>query len=143
MRAWWRSRSRRAIAQTLQAFGSALDVNVLHPLQEEPFLSTLATRYRRTAWTGRAAAMDDLFGDVLPTEVTHRTTKAIFSDAFFGPFSREFAQKWTGEGLDRSLVDPERLRDTWLSPDVDARAGSALQGAWAAVNRTDVAPSFT
>jgi asparagine synthetase B (glutamine-hydrolysing) len=140
--AWWRSRPRRAIVQTLRAFCVAGDVEILHPLQEGEFLASLGARFRRTAWTGRAAAMDDLFGDVLPQEVTHRDTKAIFSDAFFGPYSREFAEKWSGEGVDRRLVDPARLRQAWLNSEADARSGSALQGAWAAVNRNDVPASF-
>ena len=132
VRSWWSARPRRAIAQTLEAFGHLLNVEVRHPLQDEAFLSALAFSHKRAAWVGRTAAMDELFGDVLPREVTHRTTKAVFSEAFFGPYAREFAQRWNGKGLDTSLVDPQRLRDTWLGPEFDARSGSALQGAWAA-----------
>ena len=81
--------------------------------------------------------MDDLFGDVLPREVTQRTTKAEFTEAFFGPYSRDFAERWTGAGLDTALIDPERLRDIWLGPEFDARSGSALQGAWTALYWTN------
>ncbi len=78
--------------------------------------------------------MDELFGDVLPREVTHRTTKAVFSEAFFGPYAREFAQRWNGKGLDTSLVDPQRLRDTWLGPEFDA-AQAALSRAHGQLRR--------
>jgi asparagine synthetase B (glutamine-hydrolysing) len=141
VRAWWTAHPRRAIAQTLRAFGHAEGVNVTHPLQEAAFLSALAARYKRAAWVNRSAAMDDLFGDVLPRQVTHRSTKALFSEVFFGPHAREFAERWNGEGVDVSLVDPDRLNKVWLGPEFDARAGSVLQGAWTALNRGDSAPA--
>jgi asparagine synthetase B (glutamine-hydrolysing) len=135
LRTWWISRPRLALLRTLRSFGQARDVVVRHPFEEEAFLSTLAAHYKRAAWVGRAAAMDDLFGDVLPKEVTQRRTKAVFTEAFFGPTSREFAQHWSGGGVDEALIDPEALRRAWVSPNPDARSASALQGAWAAENQ--------
>ena len=85
--------------------------------------------------------MDELFGDVLPREVTHRTTKAVFSEAFFGPYAREFAERWNGRGLDTTLVDPQRLRDTWLGPEFDARSRQR-SSAWTAQVRRGGPPTI-
>ena len=62
--------------------------------------------------------MDDLFGDVLPHEVTHRSTKAVFTEVFVAAHSRAFAQQWNGSGVDESLVDPDRLREVVAGPGV-------------------------
>jgi len=83
-------------------------------------------------WTGRAATMRSLFGDLLPREVLERRSKALFANAVFTRHTREFARRWNGSGVDTTLVDTEALRDNWLSPTPHAPSMSLLQQAWLA-----------
>jgi hypothetical protein len=126
----WRERSRRALQQTLDAFGATVGTTVLNPFQDGEFLGAVARQRGRAPWRSRAEAMDDLFGDVLLKQVRHRRTKASFDSIFFSNHSRAFAEEWDGTGVDTSLVDVDALRKTWLAPAVDPRSLSLLQAAW-------------
>jgi asparagine synthase (glutamine-hydrolysing) len=70
--------------------------------------------------------------DLLPTDVVRRTTKASFNRVFFGEESRAFAVAWSGRGLDETLIEPEALRQEWLSEAPDGRTALLLQSAWLA-----------
>ena len=120
-----------AMSATLGAFAALMEVTVVHPFHDEGFLRSVAADRGRTGWPSRAAALHDLVGDVLPTEVVERTSKATFDTVFFNRHSRAFAERWDGGGVDRDLVDVDRLRSAWLAPDVDPRSLSLLQAAWA------------
>jgi asparagine synthase (glutamine-hydrolysing) len=76
--------------------------------------------------------MEFHFGDVLPPQVTQRTTKAVFDELQGGQESRAFAQAWDGRGLDPAWVDVEALRREWLSPRPEYRSLTALNAAWLA-----------
>ena len=65
-------------------------------------------------------------------ESKSRTTE---ENAVFTRRTREFARRWNGSGVDTDLVDPEALRDTWLSVDPHAPSMSLLQQAWLAQRR--------
>jgi asparagine synthase (glutamine-hydrolysing) len=67
--------------------------------------------------------------------VLERTTKALFANAVFTRRTREFARTWNGSGVDTDLVDPDILRETWLSSDPHAPSMSLLQQAWLARQR--------
>jgi hypothetical protein len=85
----------------------------------------------------RTATMRALFSDLLPEAVIARETKAEFSEPFFGPHSRRFAQRWDGHsGLD-GLVDAEVIRLVWTAPQPHGMSGIALQAAWLASDRTE------
>ena len=77
--------------------------------------------------------MAHFFGDLLPLEMTQRTTKAVFTESAWGPDSRDFAKRWDGSGLDPALVDPDLLRRQWQLPKPDMRSATAIQAAWLAV----------
>jgi hypothetical protein len=78
----------------------------------------------------RAAAMRQLFADVVPSDVLKRTSKARFNATLVGEASRAFAVGWCGGGVDTSLVDEERLRQEWLGPLPHASSLALLQAAW-------------
>ena len=67
----------------------------------EPFFDARYVRsvYEEAPLEGhpsRTAAMERLFGDVLPAKVSARDTKAIFTEVFRGPETRRFAEEWDG-----------------------------------------------
>jgi len=74
--------------------------------------------------------MSAIAGDALPRALIERRTKAVFNRAFFGSYSRAFAEGWSGAGVDPALVDPEALRAEWLRPVPDFRTAILLQAAW-------------
>jgi asparagine synthetase B (glutamine-hydrolysing) len=84
----------------------------------------------------RTHAMDALFGDVLPPEVVLRSTKAAFTEIFWGPEVEAFSRAWDGTGLDPAFVDADLLRRRWLSPRPDFRSLTPMQAAWLAQRRT-------
>jgi hypothetical protein len=73
--------------------------------------------------------MRHLFGDLLPRDVLERQTKADFTGAVFSTHTREFARQWDGTGVNAELVDPEALRQSWLSPTPHGPSMSLLQQA--------------
>ncbi|PZS33836.1 MAG: hypothetical protein DLM61_04550 [Pseudonocardiales bacterium] len=76
--------------------------------------------------------MTHLFGDLLPRAVLQRTSKATFERAVFTERGRDFAAQWNGSGVDPDLVDPEVLRDIWLSDRPDGGTMVLMQQAWLA-----------
>ena len=111
-----------ATEQTLKALCADIEVSISHPLEDPGFLAAVASALPRTGYRTRDQAMTALFGHLLPTTLLQRHTKAAFNDAFFNAHSRAFAENWDGTGLDPTLVDAERLRETWLAEHVDARS---------------------
>jgi hypothetical protein len=126
----WRDRARPALTATLGAFAGTVDVDLVHPFQEASLLRSVAAHAGRGGWSSRAAAMQDLFGDVLPGAVVKRATKAAFDTIFFHDYSRDFIATWDGSGVDESLIDLDKLRAAWSAEAVDARSLSLLQAAW-------------
>ena len=106
------------------------EVNLVEPFFEPLFLRALLAQTPETGFPNRNAAMEHFFGELLPQTVMERTTKAVFSESFWGPDSRAFARDWDGRGLDPSLVYVERLRSEWLRPKPDMRSATAIQAAW-------------
>jgi asparagine synthetase B (glutamine-hydrolysing) len=127
--------SRRDVVLPLQAqkrLARAGGHEVLAPLLDPRFVGALARAGGRHGWGTRTATMNAISRDLLPQDVVGRTTKAYFNRVFFGDESRAFAQAWSGQGLDETLVDPEALREEWLSEIPDFRTGLLLQAAWLA-----------
>jgi asparagine synthase (glutamine-hydrolysing) len=108
------------------------DVFLVEPFFDRRFLLALAAETPASGFPSRNAAMEHFFGDVVPRELSKRTSKAVFTESFWGPDSRGFARRWDGRGLDSSLIDPSRLRSQWLRPKPDLRSATAMQAAWLA-----------
>ena len=116
----------------LRRIGEGEGVTVAAPLLDPAFVAALGRAGGLTGWGSRTAAMRAIAGDELPAELLARPGKAVFNRGFFGRESRAFAESWNGEGVDRRLVDAERLRATWREPHPDFRSAMLLQSAWAA-----------
>jgi asparagine synthase (glutamine-hydrolysing) len=128
-------RCTRVAYETVRVLGAEMDVAYVQAFAEPELVASVAEESGFFGWTGRAATMRALFGDLLPREVLERRTKALFAHAVFTRRTREFARSWNGSGVDTALVDPDALRETWLSEDPHAPSMSLLQQAWLAQQR--------
>jgi hypothetical protein len=131
LRNWWRSRARIGVVSSLAAAAGDAVV-VRHPFMNPGFVRAVAVERWRTGFPSREAALERLFGDLVPPAVRKRTDKTAFFAPFVNVHSRSFIATWDGSGIDLALVDPERLRATWLEAEVDARSYLCLQAAWLA-----------
>lgn len=130
----WRCRHLQCIRSSLRALGAAHDVRVGSPFLEQGVLSTYARALGATGPVERGSALIDLVGDLLPEYVLRRKTKASFDDPFFNTHSRDFVRAWSGNGVDRQLVDEGALSAEWGSPDPSPNSYTLLQHAWLADN---------
>jgi Asparagine synthase len=138
----WRARYRwihgfhylRVGLQSLALLAHDHDVLAVHPFARPEFLAALAVLPRPRRFGSRDAAMEALFGELLPRELHTRSTKAQFDGAFWNEHSRNLVERWRGEGVDTDLVDLEILREVWTSPAPDARSFPLLQAVWLAVD---------
>ena len=80
----------------------------------------------------RTAVLRAFVADLLPDAVLSRVGKATFGEAYMGRQTREFATRWTGDGIDPRLVRPEAVRDAWLSEERNALTAALVQSAWLA-----------
>ncbi len=105
------------------------------PFLEERFLAALGVAGQRWGWGNRSATMRALFGDLLPEVVITRRSKAEFSQSLFGPYTKAFAAGWGGRaGAASHLVDPQVLRNVWLTDRPHFHSAMLLQAAWLAEN---------
>lgn len=136
----WQFATRRCARrgyETVRTLGSEIDVEYVQTFGEPDFVAAVAAAAGFWGWTGRTATMRRLFGDLLPRAVLERSTKAVFTDAVFTEYTREFARQWNGYGVDTALVDPRALRENWLSACPHAPSMALLQQAWLASRRID------
>jgi Asparagine synthase len=111
---------------------AAADVRLVQPFYDCRYVRSIYADAPAEGYPSRGYAVQRHFGDVLPPELPRRLTKATFTEVFAGPRMRRFAAEWDGSGLDPGLVDPEHLRDQWLSARPDMRTLVPLQAAWLA-----------
>jgi asparagine synthetase B (glutamine-hydrolysing) len=138
----WTSRFRRLHRFRSLSVGTAslallaadVGVEIVHPFHEPGFIAALAGLPPGKRFATRDEAMRVLAGDLLPADVLLRRTKASFDDVFWGGHSRALLAHWHGDAVDRAVVDPERLRETWSSARPDARCFTLLQSVWLALD---------
>jgi asparagine synthase (glutamine-hydrolysing) len=104
---------------------------------ESPFLhadvvDSLALEGGRFGPGSRTQALRRLVGDLLPPAVLERVSKAEFGGAYLASHTRDFAEQWTGVGVDDSMVDAMELRRMWRGDERHAHTSSLLQAAWVA-----------
>jgi asparagine synthetase B (glutamine-hydrolysing) len=80
----------------------------------------------------RTAVLRAFVADLLPDAVLSRVGKATFGEAYMGRQTREFATRWTGDGIDPRLVNPDELRRVWLAEEPTALTAALVQSAWLA-----------
>lgn len=112
----------------------ALDHDVVStsPLLDDRVIDALAKHGGRMGKGNRADVLRAMVGDLLPEAVISRTSKAEFTEAYTSERTRAFARAWDGSGVDSELVDPELLRDEWLSDAPSSGTDCLLQAAWLA-----------
>jgi asparagine synthetase B (glutamine-hydrolysing) len=129
----------RAGLEGLRTLAADRDAIVVHPLRDERFLAALAALPPAERHRTRSASMEALVGDLLPSEVLRRSTKAHFSEVLWGPQSRALAAGWDGDAVDPEIVDVQRLREMWTSPEPDTQTITLLQSVWWTRARTGAA----
>ncbi len=65
----------------------------------------------------------------------------MFTRCYMGSSTREFAARWTGEGVDTQLVDPRQLKRVWLGESPPAPTAALLQSAWLAGRAAPSSPT--
>jgi asparagine synthase (glutamine-hydrolysing) len=116
--------------QSLAVLGEETGTRVEAPLLDPRFVAALARAGGGLGWGDRNATMRAVAQGELPDKLLDRRDKAVFSAVFFGPSTRRFAERWSGGGVDESLVDPEALRSAWLEPEPLFHSAMLLQVAW-------------
>ena len=111
-----RRRSAGLGLDTMTRLAAGQGASFAAPFYDSVFLEALARLGGSRGLGGRTSVMTALFADLLAPAIISRTTKATFGTVFWGPASRQFARSWSGDGVDPSLVDIERLRAAWLAP---------------------------
>jgi asparagine synthase (glutamine-hydrolysing) len=104
------------------------------PFLAPEFLEVLGEVFGYLGPAGRTAAMQALFGPLLPDEVLARSTKAVFTLPAWGRCTREFVAGWSGDGLDEALVDVEALQLHWANSRPNAMTFGLVQAAWLAAS---------
>ncbi|MEA2126349.1 MAG: hypothetical protein QOI80_3131, partial [Solirubrobacteraceae bacterium] len=131
-------RYRECIRTLLSTLAADAGARLVEPLYDPRMIRAVAAAAPADGFRDRATALGALFGDLVPEMVRLRPTKATFGGPGWGPGAREFAEAWDGTGVDTAFVDPDRLREMWLSPSPDARSATALHHAWLATTGTPV-----
>jgi asparagine synthetase B (glutamine-hydrolysing) len=116
------------------------DVRLVHPFLDGGVVAAIRRLPRAARFSGRTAAMQSLFGDLLPDAVLGRSTKAFFDAAFWNEPSRAFAAQWDGSGVDLDVVDPDALRAEWSSEAPDPRSFTLAQSVWLATRAGSAEP---
>ena len=112
------------------------DVRTYAPLLDRGFLASLGAAGGRLGIGDRTAVMRLLGAELLPPALIDRETKAEFSESYFGPHTKRFAQEWDGrDGIDPDVVDADALRAMWLSDRPHGLSAALLQSAWLAADR--------
>jgi len=131
LRRWiWPGRYFRLCVESFSVLGSFHDVDVVHPFVEPRVLDALGSAGGFQGLGDRTGLMRQVFGDLLPNELIERRTKAGFTDPLWTGEARRFARDWSGEGVDRTLVDPDALRRHWAGGSRHLVSTTLLQAAW-------------
>jgi asparagine synthase (glutamine-hydrolysing) len=126
----WRSRYFTVCQANFGAMGASADVQVFHPFVAGPVLDALANLGGFAGLGGRTNVMRVLCGDLLPEAVVTRRSKGTFTAPLWTSTARDFARAWSGEGLDRSIIDVDALRSHWAVERLNLLSTTLLQAAW-------------
>ncbi len=127
---FWRHRYFKVPEMSLNLLATDEGAHVVHPFVSPRVLDTLASTGGFRGFGTRSELLDYLFGDVLPANVIKRGGKATFGTPLWTSTSRDFAQTWSGEGIDSQFVDRDVLRGMWLAGEWTVASTTLLQAAW-------------
>lgn len=129
------SRYMEFLRPVLDTFAMDYGVRLLEPFYDPRFIRAISRAAPPEGYANRTAGLRANFSDVLPREVIDRTTKAVFTEAAWGPEARAFAAAWDGRGLDERYVAVKALREEWAKPRPNPRSIPSLHQAWLAAHR--------
>jgi asparagine synthase (glutamine-hydrolysing) len=134
---WLARRRMWPISQrAMDLYAGKHEVRTYAPLLDRGFLAALGAAGGRLGIGDRTAVMRLLGAELLPPALIDRETKAEFSESYFGPHTKRFAQEWNGhDGIDPDVVDGDALRAMWLSDRPHGLSAALLQSAWLAADR--------
>jgi Asparagine synthase len=115
--------------RSLELVADGSGARICSPLLDAEVIGAVATAGGFAGFESRAAALVELFGDLLPRSVRGRQDKAEFGAALWGPAARSFGAT-CDDALLPTLVDPEVLRSEWGKARPDLRTAVALHDAW-------------
>jgi len=130
LRGLLRHRCMTGTIRSIDALAGGTGAKAVLPVLDPRLLAMWA---REGGWKGfgdRTQSIRRLAGHLLPESVIERRDRTRINRIFFGRHTRDFAERWSGDGLDTSIVDPEVLREIWLGEDHDWRTGLLMQAAW-------------
>ncbi len=130
-----RKRKQVLAARNRRILATQSGVRVTSPLLHPPFVDALARRGGMLGRGDRTAVLRALVPELLPDDVVARTSKGEYTRCYMGAPTREFAARWSGDGVDHELVDAEELKRLWMSGSAAAPTTALLQAAWLATNR--------
>lgn len=139
---WWRSRYVQLTLATLSRLGEDLDVRVHQPFADGAVIAALAAAGGRRGFPSRSAALQVLFGDLLPVELPRRESKASFNAVLWNRHSKAFAAQLLEQSLEAAVdaaglgavVDTDALRAHWGGADPAANSFLLLQACWLAMH---------
>jgi hypothetical protein len=123
-------RCHTATQRSMGALADAAGAKILVPMVDPAMLGALMRKGGGRGWGGRSSGVRALAAGLLPEEILARRDQTNMQEVLFGERTRAFAQSWSGEGLDESLVDPEAVRAAWLRDHFDSRSAALMQLAW-------------
>jgi hypothetical protein len=137
-REWRTSRYIHVAIRSMAKIGQESYVDVVHPFAEGPFIDALAREGGVRGFASRSAAMDALFGVLLPPEVRRRRSKASFDSVLWNRYTRDFLDGLRDDELDTalnallldSIVDRPALAAHWSSASPQANSFLLLQACW-------------
>ncbi len=107
---------------------------VVHPLLDEPFLTTLISADGRRPGIRRTELLARIAQGDLPAVITAPRPKARFLEVFLRSPTRRFTSTWDGAGADESLIDVVALRRLWSTWPIPPGTSALVQHLWLAAD---------
>ena len=125
----WMAGRRDVVMQrdSVLRLGRDCDVHVCSPLLDAGFLAALGRCGGRDGLGGRSSALRRVLGDLWPSALDPRRTKATFDEVFWRASSRTLAKESDGAVADPALVDRAVLRQEWRAAMPDTRTALLVQ----------------
>jgi hypothetical protein len=138
-----RKRKQVLAARNRRLLAARSGVAVSSPLLHPDFVHAVVRRGGMLGPGDRTAVLRDLVPELLPDDVLARTDKGRYTRCYMGHPTRDFAGRWSGDGVDHELVDADELKRLWWSGAPVAPTAALLQAAWLASDGRTPVPTRT
>jgi len=141
--AWWRGmRYLRVGAASIARIAEQTSTVLVHPLLAPRFWTAVAAAAPPLGFAARTDGVRHLFGDLLPSQMIERSSKANFDEVFWTDRARAFARDWDGSGIPDEWVDLGELARHWATQRPIVPSSILLQAAWLGSARRRVEQSL-